>query len=371
MQRDKPRIAVLSLVRAHNEPFWAAVDEVERVLIEALEADVFTVALRSGTLRTKVARSGRLGRLHPSSFVNLTPLPADRYDLLIVLAQSPLDLAILRIDRSWLDLAPVRIAQYWELWPHDAIKHREGLTQVLRYFDVVLAGFPIAVPALVGRIACEVRPTPFPIDALAFTRNQPERVIDVTTIGRRAVLQHETLTAYCDATSRFMSADTGTLANVWNQAQHRHQLINQLIRSKVFVANFARVDQPEVSRGHRLLGGRHIEGLAAGCVMIGARPDNSAEFIEHIEPIGGFIDMSANADSVPPRLDELLRDDQQRSAIHRRHQILALKRHDVSSVWLPELERLGYHSTGLLARQAQVAARINQLTAGVPTAGSA
>src|SRR4029079_5540706 len=62
-----------------------------------------------------------------------------------------------------------------------------------------------------------------------------------------------------------------------NPRAHRLWLSICLRRSRYYVANRARVNEPESARGNEEVSGRFYEGLAAGAVLVG-EPPRSDEF---------------------------------------------------------------------------------------------
>ena len=179
-----------------------------------------------------------------------------------------------------------------------------------------------------------------PVDTLAVAfHRHAHRPIDVSNRGRRTAAQHQVLVDWCRTTDRFYEFDTG-LPIITDHRVHRAHFVEQCARSKVFVSNFARFDQPELHEGHEEVGLRYVEGLAAGAILIGRHPDRA--WLRHVlGDVQGLVDFAPDATEVPPALVELLADPEACDRVHVANRRLALERHDVAHAWTAIADLLG------------------------------
>src|SRR5262249_15054797 len=116
------------------------------------------------------------------------------------------------------------------------------------------------------------------IDAISFCPypDPVERVIDVYSIGRRSQITHEKLLEWARETRLFYLHDTIGGNQAINLKEHRALFANAIRRSRYFIVNPGKIDEPD-QRGQQLeAGNRYFEGAASGAIMIGAHPDNEA-----------------------------------------------------------------------------------------------
>ena len=103
----------------------------------------------------------------------------------------------------------------------------------------------------------------------------PDRVVDVCSVGRRVKTVHGALLELVDRDRIFYVYDT--LQTGESQAsdhrEHRDLYANTAKRSRFFVVAPSKVDVPEETRGQVEVAFRYYEGAAAGTVMVGHAPD--------------------------------------------------------------------------------------------------
>jgi hypothetical protein len=150
------------------------------------------------------------------------------------------------------------------------------------------------------------------VDALRFAPypDPPPRGIDVCGIGRRSDVTHRALLEAARERGLFYYYDTvrGSGAGarqisfeVANPAEHRLVYSQLLKRSRYFIANRARANEPEMTRGIDEIGARFAEGAAAGAVMIGEPPRN-----ETFRELFDWPDAVVPAPFDAPRIGELI-----------------------------------------------------------------
>jgi hypothetical protein len=191
------------------------------------------------------------------------------------------------------------------------------LLELLGEFDHVFVGLRHTaeeVERVVGRPCTYL---PLATDVLRFSPlpERPERVIDVCNIGRRSAVTHAALVAlarerrihyYYDTIAASGAGGKQRTFHVDNPAEHRLLLASLLQRSRYFIANRSRVNEPEVTKGRDEISGRFYEGAAAGTVMLGEAP-RTEEFENQFDWPGAVIPLpfdSPEAGRVLAALDD-------------------------------------------------------------------
>jgi hypothetical protein len=222
---------------------------------------------------------------------SLAPLPSTvrlerKYELFFPVFNHTHELYALRALPDWRSRCRLAACFITEVWAHLLPRY---LLELLGEFDHVFIGTRHCV-ADVARITG--RPTtylPQAADVVRFSPwpNQPVRTIDVCNIGRRSQATHAALVELAAARRIFYYFDTfagGSGRNlkqrtfrVADPSQHRLLLASLLQRSRYFIANRSRVNEPELTGGHEEIAGRFYEGAAAGAVLLG-EPPNAEQF---------------------------------------------------------------------------------------------
>lgn len=169
----------------------------------------------------------------------------------------------------------------------------------------------------------------------------PERVIDVYNIGRRSQVTHEALVRATQRREIFYCFDTVAASGfnekqrtfrVQNVSEHRIMLANILQRSRYYVANRARVNEPELTLGREEISARFYEGAASGAVMIGESP-RLESFNQQFDWPDAVIRMPFDSPDILDLLSSLDADPERLARIRRNNIVNAARRHD----WLYRL----------------------------------
>ena len=187
---------------------------------------------------------------------------------------------------------------------------------------------------------------PLAVDVLRFAPwpDPPPRSIDVCNIGRRSPVTHEALLRLARDRRIFYYYDTVRASGergrqmtfrVGNASEHRLLLASLLQRTRYFVANRARVNEPEISEGKEEISSRFYEGVAAGAVMLG-EPPVSDEFSRQFDwpdavirlpfDSAGVAAILESIDADPRRIERIRRDNVHQAAlrhdwVHRLHTV--------------------------------------------------
>jgi len=174
------------------------------------------------------------------------------------------------------------------------------------------------------------------------------RPIDVTNLGAIADATHEGLLEYAKQIEGFYFFDTlkGRFEAL-SPSEHRFRYANILKRTKYFLCHFAKMRLAEPP-GQLELGPRYIEGLAAGCVLLGSWKSTPA-FDTFLGWEDAVIEMPFECTNVPEILRLLDREADRLREISTRNVKRALESYDHAHRWRTIVNRLGlsqdYHMT--------------------------
>jgi hypothetical protein len=297
----------------------------------------------------------RLGTGSQSLAQTLAPAPSTvrlgrDYDLFFPVFNHTHELYALRALPDWRAHCRISACFITEVWEHLLPGY---LLELLGRFDHIFIGTRHCV-ADIARITG--RPTtylPQAADVVRFSPwpNQPARDIDVCNIGRRSAVTHEALVGLADARRIFYYFDTFAGGSgrdnkqrtfrVADPRQHRLLLASLLQRSRYFLANRSRVNEPEHTGGHEEIAGRFYEGAAAGTVMLG-EPPNAEQFRTQFSWPDAVIRMPFDCPDVERVLNELDAHPQRLARIRHENARQAALQHD----WIHRLESV-YGTLGL------------------------
>jgi hypothetical protein len=349
-EQTVPRVLVASHRYVHPYVYWANGYEFEDVICEVDSAEVLALEyqprqssqwgnrLAEGLERHVGLDIRRIRGLRP----RLRPQRLTRdYDLLFAHVGSVNDLAMLKVVGGWKTRCRLKACFVEELWP-DVLEHTEKL-ELLRAFDHVF----VAHAGVVGRLGRLIgRPCTFlppAVDALRFCPlpEQPARTIDFYALGRRSSATHLALLSRATADPRFHyfydSAVCGTFTN--GHVQHRLLIASLAKRSRYFLANRAKPDNPEETQGEQIFGPRFFEGVAAGAILIGEVPDCN-EFRRCFDWPDAMFDLPFGSDQVCELLDRLEQNPERLSTARRLNVRNSLLRHDWTHRWCSVLQAL-------------------------------
>lgn len=295
------------------------------------------------------------------------------YDLFLPVFNNPYEVFALRAIPDWRDRTNFAACFISEIWQQFL---PEYLLETLAQFDRIYLGVtqPIdAVARITGR-PCEY--LPLATDTLLFSPypEEPPRAIDVCGIGRRSAVTHEALLALARERGLFYYYDTmraggpgvvnsqrQTTFHVSNAAEHRLLLANLLKRSRYFIANRARANEPEVTRGVEEIAGRFFEGAAAGAIVVGD-PPRTETFRSLFDWPDVVIPVPFDAPGIGDTLAELDADPARCERIRTAGVVHSLLRHD----WLHRLRTVFeagalQPTAGMVAREARLRAAAEQI----------
>jgi hypothetical protein len=260
-----------------------------------------------------------------------------------------------------------------ETWVHLLPRY---LLELLAQFDHVFVGVKSPVDEIARIVGRPCSYLPLAADVLRFARHpESPRAIDVCNIGRRSAVTHEALLRlarerrifyYYDTVARSGADRKQRTFQVDNPAEHRLLLASLLQRSRYFIANRGRINEPEFTQGHDEISGRFYEGAASGAVMLG-EPPRTDEFERQFGWKDAVIRLPFDSPDVGGILSELDGDPLRLLRIRRDNVKHAALRHDWGHRVRTVFDTLGIPATDALRRRE---ARLQELAALVGETGA-
>ena len=127
---------------------------------------------------------------------------------------------------------------------------------------------------------------------------------------------------------------------VEGHADHRDLMASLVQRSRYFLADRAKANEPNFSSESHVFGPRFFEGAAAGAVLVGEEP-KSTEFLEHFDWPGAVFSFPHGGDHIGELIAELDAQPERMETIRRENVVNVLRRHDSAYRWGEILETLG------------------------------
>jgi hypothetical protein len=222
-----------------------------------------------------------------------------------------------------------------EIWAHLMPGY---LLELLADFDHIFLGTQHTVADVARLVGRPCTYLPLAVDVVRFAPfpHRPARPIDVCNIGRRSPATHDALIQLSRDHRLFYYYDTVAASGaglkqrtfrVENPSEHRLLLASLLQRSRYFIANRGRINEPEFTQGHDEISGRFYEGAAAGTILLGERPA-IAQFASQFDWPGAVIDLPFDSPDIARVLNELDADPRRLAKIRRDNVCNAALRHD-------------------------------------------
>jgi hypothetical protein len=323
--------------------------------VDAGDRAALELSRRTYRLARLATGSRRVGRAlsSPPSTVRLER----EYDLFLPVFNNAYELFALGTIPDWRARCRLAACFVGEMW----VQVLPGyLLELLSEFDHVFMGSanPVTeVARIVGRPCSYL---PLAVDVLRFSPfpQPPPRVIDVCNIGRRSAVTHDVLVRlaserrihyYYDTVAASGEGQKQRTFRVDDAREHRLLLASILQRSRYFVANRGRVNEPEITLGRDEISGRFYEGAAAGTVMLGEAP-RTERFPGQFGWPDAVIQLPFDSPDVDRVLAELDADPARLARIRRDNVYNAALRHD----WVHRL-RTVFDTLGLPPTEAMLA----------------
>jgi Glycosyl transferases group 1 len=339
ISRRDANVLLLSLRRVEDLVAYCAQYEFEDVIAQVTAADMAAprsierveLSRKAYKLVRCISGSRRLARAIAPRWTSLQL--RKEYELFLPVFSHVHQLFALRCVPGWRQRCRKAACYITEAW-QDRLPG-DYLLELLRDFDHVFLGARQVVEIISQRVGRPCSYLPQGVDALLFCPwpDPPARSIDVCNIGRRSPVTHQNLLEAARREPLFYYYDTVKPAakqitfRVGDEAEHRFLLANLLKRSRYFIANRARVNEPELVRGHDEIAGRFFEGAAAGAVMLGEAP-RVEEFRQRFDWPDAVIPMGFHSSDVKEQIRALNADPERQARIRNDNVYNSLLRHD-------------------------------------------
>jgi len=331
-------VLLLSQRNVEHVVAYCAQYEFEDVVASVVDADMATPKALDGVEASrkayKLIRYASGSRHLAGALVRpfLPEVLEKDYDLFLPIFSHVHQLFALSCIPEWRKRCRKAVCVIQEAWDHMLPGY---LLELLSEFDHVFIGAQHVIATVSKMIGRPCSYMTQGVDTLRFCSwpDPPVRSIDVCNIGRRSPVTHARLMESAREGRIFYYYDTikpnakQVTFQVSNGAEHRLLLANLLKRSKYFIANRARANEPEVTRGREEISGRYVEGAAAGTIILGDPPDLD-EFRQHFDWADAVIQMPFDAPDVMARIEQLEADPARQARIRKDNATNALLRHD-------------------------------------------
>lgn len=368
------RVVVFSQREASRKVWQASQYEFEDVVAAVEDARVIAPP---GTPVTPVARARRMAENALRTGLRRPRLAAmqptrmdDEADLFFAVFASGHDLAYLPRLQGWQERSRHKVAFVVEWWTTQASSTRDCM-RLLKDFDQVFVFSRGILPHLraTAGVPCDYLAGAVDLDVFSPPTPAPARTIDVNSYGRTLPETHQALVRALEARRlHYVHSTTAGPFAFAAHREHRLQTAAALQRSRYTVV-YRNNESPAralLSAGEESLTFRYFEGIAAGAVVLGTRPEapdftDCFDWPDAVIPIGA---PEPDIESVIAALDA----DPERLARARLDNVTqSLRRHDWGHRWRTVLASVGLEPTPQLqARLGRLAARADALEASSP-----
>jgi hypothetical protein len=351
--RGDPRVFIFSLRNIFGKAlFRCPLFEFEDIICDIDSAVLFAPKVDASSMRSKFAT-----RLAYHAPVTLNPgirrIPAKtNYDIFLMICGCPQDLLMADAVSNVRDVCRTSVCLVDELWVKQMFKNRHFF-RILAKFDVVMLYYSQTVKTLSEQIGRRCIFLPPGVDAILFGPHPhpPKRVIDVYSIGRRSEITHQRLLRMVRENGLFYLHDSIGGSQAINSKEHRELFANIAKRSRYFIVNPGKIDEPD-ERGNQIeISNRYFEGAASGAIMVGERPNNE-EFERLFDWPDAVTQLTYNSSDIDVVIKDLDGDPERQDRIRRTGIVQALTRHDWVYRWEAILKAAGLEPMqGVLERK--------------------
>ena len=277
------------------------------------------------------------------------------YDVFFAIFEFVRDLLSLSSIKGWKERCKTSICWVDDIWLAE-MNIVKGHLKILSQFDYVLLNCSNSIPTVQEMIQKPCHYIAPGIDTTYFCPypNPLPRCVDVYSMGRRSPVTHQALLDLANQGKLFYIYDTIERLESRSPKEHRSLVANIAKRSRYFVANTAKVNEPSQTKGQQEVGFRFFEGAAAGAVMIGVPPKNEM-FKQYFDWPDAVIDVPYDAHNIGEILSDLDAQPKRLEEIRKNGIVQTLQRHDWCYRWRYILDIVGLNPMpALLAREKQL-----------------
>jgi spore maturation protein CgeB len=287
-----------------------------------------------------------------------------QYDILFTICGFPQDLIMFDAVSNLREVCKTSVCLLDELWIKDMVKHRHFL-RILAKFDVVMQYHSQTVKPLSELIGRKCVYLPPAVDAILFSPypDPPERVVDVYSIGRRSNVTHQRLLEAAREKGLFYLHDTIAGSQAINAKEHRALFANVAKRSRYFLVNPGKIDEPGQTGRQIEFGYRYFDGAASGAIMLGEIPDNEV-FPKLFDWPDAVIRVPYDSSYIDKVIEDLDADPKRQDRIRRTGVAQALMRHDWVYRWEAILDAAGLAPTQAMLQRKDRLRRLAEAASG-------
>lgn len=337
---QSPRILVLSVRGFRFQAANCCIYELEDLLTDLESAQLYSpIPDRGFDIARKIYRGVKYLGGSDNFASKVAPFPEElvlsqEYDLLFAVLDNPWQFHLLESIKGWRDKCRHTACFITEMWEPD-LKIERLFKEPWSSFDHIFLGVTQCVAGLNELVEPPITYVPPAVDTLRFSPypDPPQRLIDVSYVGRRSPDIHDALIKRAAQDNFFYYHDTlrGKL-EIGNAREHRILLANLFQRSRYNITNYAKFNSTEETGGTQEIGYRFFEGAAAGTVMVGMPPAGDA-FPRYFDWEDSIIPVDLSGTDVVEAIAELDAQPERLERISRRNVANCLLKHDWSYRW--------------------------------------
>jgi hypothetical protein len=255
------------------------------------------------------------------------------YDLFFAVTYFPADLLHIRYVEGWKEHCRTSICWLSEIWARNIIDYQYYL-KILEHFDYVIIPLAGSIRPFQQAIKRNCLYSPHGIDAMFFCPypNAPKRTIDVYSIGRKSDETHSKLFEMAHENKIFYVYDTINGNQAMKPSEHRFLIANMTKRSRYFIVNPGKRDDPRETGDQIEFGNRFFEGAASGTIMIGETPKNE-QFEKVFDWPDAVVHLPFGSDKIDEVIKELDADLDRQKKIRKTNVVKSLRYHDWVYRW--------------------------------------
>ena len=261
------------------------------------------------------------------------------YDLFFTVCTFPMDLLYVNALKNWRKKCETAVCWIDEMYVTD-IQYAKYSKEIISQFDHVIVSCNRVAREIKKLIQGECLFLIPGIDSILFCPHpkEPDRFIDILSIGRRSEDLHNYLVKALEKNELFYVYDTVSShgckygLTTADPKQHRLLYANMVKRSKYFLVDTGKFDDIKGTDNEEIIGARYVEGAAAGTIMIGKQPSHPefSKLFFWYEPV---IDISANPDRIVEIIKEIDNQIDRKIRIRKDNIVNSLRYHDWVYRW--------------------------------------
>lgn len=355
-QKKSPRVLLFSGRNIFEREVWrCSFQEFERIVqeIDAVEL-VAPVPHRWYAQGKRAAlRIGQHLKLPFNPGIPSIELDRD-YDLFFAVVEKPSELLHLKAVKGWRERCKTSICWLTEFYVRQMPIYKSAL-EVLAEFDHVIFMFNTS-ESFKKVINGQSHYLAAGVDTLRFCPypDPPQRCIDVLSIGRRSKVTHRALLNLAREHRMFYVYDTINDLHAYNLDEHRSLMTNMAKRSRYFIVNPGKINDPAETGGQSEFGYRYFEAAAPGTIMLGERPKNNKEFDRIFHWQDAVIDVPFDYAEIGAVIHELDGQPERQMNIRRTNITQCLLHHDWVHRWEAILQIAGMEALPVAAQRKRV-----------------